>query len=167
MTRSFTRWFGIGVGLFSMVLCGSAQDALAGAGAGSTPSCQVNNPGGGSAAMKGTIAIDTNVASSDTDYIIRLTRSGATHFYRLHLVTSLAGLSYEEMVCRALDPGNTTDPVAVQALVTQVMTDFGLSKTRLVIQDSSISNAEPVSANQAILGTNRAGSLADIVIYAQ
>ena len=165
MSHSVTRWLGVGVGLFFMVFCGLVQDALAGAGAGGS-TCLVNNPGS-SVALRATIAIDYTPSTGDADYLFRVTRGGASHWYRLHLITSLSGITYEEMVCRAVNPADSSDPTATTALVQQIMSDFGLNKTELKLTDSSITSAEPITANQTIPGTNRAGSLGDVTLYAQ
>src|SRR3989454_12709166 len=96
-----------------MVFFGPVLKAEAG-GAGGTPSCLVSNSGSSSLAVRGTIAVDvtSNVGTTspqDVDFVVRLTRSGVTNFFRLRLVTNLTGLSNEEVVCRLFNPFDTND----------------------------------------------------------
>ena len=159
--------------------------------------CVVNNPGKGALAIKGTVAVEVvngfNAprSSQDVDFTLRLERSGAQHFFRLHLVTELGAMSNEAIACRMLNPNDTDDLDTenvdpdeyvsrdVSTLVNQILTTFDLPGRRLVITDSSISDAgepEPIPGTETgfpIPGTypsqpayHRGSSLVNIVIYA-
>jgi hypothetical protein len=141
-----------------------AVDALAGGpGGGVVASCQVPNPSAG--AIRGTVAVETqrsDAVATDVDYTLRLTRSGATAFFRLSLFALVFGKTNEEVLCLALeDPG----------LSAQILAAFNLQPgRRLVITDKSITNAEVQGPDQVIPGSGvpgRASTMGDVTIYAQ
>jgi hypothetical protein len=141
-------------------------DAVAGGpGVGVIASCQIPNPSAGALAIRGTVAVETqrsDAVATDVDYTLRLTRSGATAFFRLSLNTLAFGKTNEEMLCLALeDPG----------LSAQILAAFNLPPgRRLLITDKSITNAEVQGPDQVIPGTGtpgRASTMGDVTIYAQ
>jgi hypothetical protein len=182
-----------------MLMSNSTAWAYATAGPGDDPSCLVPDlpkPAGDRLKIQGTLAVDvtSNLASSgsqDVDYILRLERNGHTRFFRIHLQYPVIGLSYESVLCRILDPrpGYTPDPVAVQALVNDILdatrpdalfTPSEVATPRkLVITANTFRDAEARDAVQLIPGSGdcatvagcthlpqHAGTLADIIIYA-
>jgi hypothetical protein len=143
-----------------------ASGALAGGpGEGVIASCQIPNPSAGALAIRGTVAVETqrsDAVATDVDYTFRLTRSGATTFFRLSLVALAFGKTNEEILCLALeDPGFSA----------QILAAFNLPPgRRLLITDKSITNAEVQGPDQVIPGTGtpgRASTMGDVTIYAQ
>jgi|RhiMetdeSRZDD1v2_1073273.scaffolds.fasta_scaffold406781_1 hypothetical protein len=139
-----------------------AFDAWAGGPGGGIATCQVTNSSGGALAIRGTVAVETlqSVAvATDVDYTFRLTRSGATAFFRFTKNALVFGKTNEDVLCLALDD---------LGLSAQILAAFNLPPNRrLVITDKSITNAEVQSLDQIIPGTGRASTMGDIVIYAQ
>jgi hypothetical protein len=137
-------------------------------GGGGTPTCQVGNPGAGAVAIRGVIVVETINASAPTevDYLLRLERSGVVKFYRMRQFTPVNGLSTEEVVCRAVDPSGP-EPGVVGPVVAAILADFAPGKTRLLITDKSVSNAESPGNNTVILNSNNAISAGDVILYAQ
>jgi hypothetical protein len=139
-----------------------AFDAWAGGPGGGIASCQVMNPSNGALAIRGTVAVETQqsgAAATDVDYTFRLTRSGATAFFRLTKHAVVFGKTNEDVLCLALD-----DPI----LSAQIIAAFNLPRGHgLVITDKSITNAEIQDLNQVIPGTVRASTMGDVLIYAQ
>jgi hypothetical protein len=139
-----------------------AFDAWAGGPGGGIASCQVLNPSAGALAIRGTVAVETlasGAVATDVDYTFRLTRSGATAFFRLTKNALVFGKTNEDVLCLALEN---------LGLSAQILAAFNLPPNRhLVITDKSITNAEVQNPDQVIPGTARASTMADIVIYAQ
>ena len=169
---NFTRPLAVGAVICAIIGLPAAPAVWA-FGGGGIPTCLVGNPGGGALAIRGVLAVTVTsmVGTSlpqDADFVLRLERSGVMRFYRSHQVTPLSGLSAEEVVCRAVDQINNSDP-AVAILVGQILTDFGPGKTRLVITDKSVTNAEALTNAVVVPGTipAHAASMADVLLYAQ
>jgi hypothetical protein len=139
-----------------------AFNAWAGGPGGGIATCQVMNSSGGAVAIRGTVAVEALGSGGEAtavDYTFRLTRSGATAFFRLTKNTLVFGKTNEDMLCLALDDPN---------LSAQILAAFNLPRGhRLVITDKSITNAEVQSLDQVIPGTERASTMADVVIYVQ
>lgn len=157
--------------IIGLLLGGSINAWAKSSAAGGVPTCLTSNPGNGALAIRGTInvevtgGLDNIFGPQDADFTLRLERSGATNFFRLHLSTPIAALSNEEIACRILDNNANPD---VTTFVQQILTAFGIQPTRVfVITDKSISNAEALGTDKTIPGTSHASSMVDVTIYAQ
>lgn len=181
-----TRRLLLAIGI-AAVLCGAPPDASGDGGqpAGGEPSCRVDTLGdaalaaSGAIALRGTVAVEVTsnigliIGPHDVDFTLRLERGGAQRFFRLHLFTSLGGLSNEEIICRMLNPSDTGDS-AVLAFVNQILTAFGLpSDRRLVIRPDSLSDTDAAAGGTLlgqgqlqIGGTLHASAVANVTIYA-
>jgi hypothetical protein len=106
------------------------------------------------------------------DFVIRLERSGNVKFFRLrHAMqfgdTSLGGM--EAALCEILKPANGPE---VNTFVQSILTAFfgnPSSKTKLVITNNSITDAELDVPDISVPGSNplHAATLLNVTIYAQ
>jgi hypothetical protein len=162
-----------------------AMPAWAGGPGDLIPSCLVANPPGGATALRGTIAVGVQDASTpsntDVDFTLRLERGGALAFFRTSVNMQVFATSNENIIC-ALLRDNTTSPGAID-LRAAIRRAFGFSSTAaFFIVDKSLSKAEiqgestqwlcndtytpqtnPPSSPQC--APPRGSSMADILIY--
>jgi hypothetical protein len=138
----------------------------ASAGQGGVGACAVNNPGSGAVAIRGVLAVDVTLPSTN-DYLWRFEKSGVANFYRLTIVRPLQGMSAEEVVCTGInDPLNPN--LDVMALERKILDKYAPGKTHLVITDKSVTNAEPLDTGVQIPNNSaHAITMMDVILYAQ
>ena len=121
-------------------------------------SCEVPKAGG--SAIRGTVAVlahRSDAVAAPVDYTFRLSRGGATAFFRFTTSAVVFGTTNEDILCLALQ-----DPT----LGAEILATFNFRPGgRLVITDRSITNAETQGEQQIFPGTTRGSSLADVTIY--
>jgi hypothetical protein len=151
------------------------------------PTCQVMNPGGGSTSLRGTVAANVQDAAThggtNVDFTLRLERGGALAFFRASVFMTVYARSNEGILCSLLSDNTTQAAVDLRAAIRQA---FGLPPTaRFSVTDKSVSKAEIQGATAqwfcndtftdptlpsgpcAATGTERGGSMADVILYAQ
>jgi hypothetical protein len=151
------------------------------------PSCLLINPGGGSTALRGTVAADvqnaTTQGNTDIDFTLRLERGGALSFFRASVNMQAFARSNEGIVCELLNSSNAQAAVDLRAAILRA---FGLPPAaRFWITDKSVSKAEIQGVSGqwfcnntytdptlpfgpcAATGTERGGSMADVILYVQ
>src|SRR5690242_4985336 len=170
--------------ILAVVVTGMAP-AWAG-GPADNPSCLVKNPGGGSTALRGTVAVGVQNAitqgNTDVDFTLRLEKGGAIAFFRASVNMQVFARSNEGVLCSLLNDDPSTAAASLRAAILQA---FGLPSTaQFALTDSSISKAEiQGSVNQWLCNGTfttplplaappcgaaaRGASMADVVIYAQ
>ena len=124
--------------------------------------CQMDNPGSGAIALRGTVAVEvtsgaTNpFGSQEVDFTLRLERGPLQKFFRAHINDNIAAISNEELVCKMLN----AHPVDSEG--NDILTAFELSDMRvLVITNKSISDVE-FGRGYAIPGTTKTLTVYDI-----
>jgi len=162
-----------------------ATPAWAG-GPGDNPPCVVANPGGGSTALRGTVAANVQNAATqgntDVDFTLRLERGGALAFFRASINMQVYARSNEGILCEILNTSNAQAAVDLRAAILRT---FGLPSTaRFSLTDKSVSKAEiqgvsgqwfcnntytnPTLMNGPCVFTGeRGGSMADVTLFVQ
>ena len=145
--------------LFAAIAVATQVEA-GGPGEGTTATCEVPKAGG--SALRGTVAVtahSTAPGPADVDFTLRLSRGGATAFFRFTTNAIVFAKTNEDVLCLALENPELRD---------QILTTFNFRPgSRLVITDRSITNAETQGPQQIIPGTDRGSTLADVTIYVQ
>lgn len=158
------------------VLFAWSSGALAGGGPAGDLCWLTDNPSGGALALKATIAVVYTPSEANVDAVLRIQRGSDQAFYRINLIeTSLREHSDELIGNKLLNSciylQDTPNWIRVNQLVNDITAHFfgaAPGEMEFVITSRSVSNTDYNEDEivRAIDDTGRAGSIADLTLYA-